>query len=794
MAKIRVLLLIPHLGGGGAERVAGQLARHLDPKRFEVHLGLITADGPGSITPPESVQVHRLGVNRIRQAPFGLLRLIWEVRPQIVLSGMEHLNQLILVLKPFLPRDTRILIRQNTTASLAVRSRFARSLYRWLYHKADKIICQSEAMANDLAENFQLPAAKLAVLANPIDIAEIRNRPQPSPLKWPAGPGPNLLAVGRLAPEKGLDLLLHALVLVRHQHPSTQLTILGTGPEEAALKKLTTELDLAHSITFAGHEPNPADYFPGATLFVLASRFEGMPNALLEAAAGGLPLVTTPCCEGVIALLEGQPGVWVARETSAEALTVAILTALTSANDPKNAPIRFDHTFLSPFDAPVAISAYENLLLESASAEKLDSLKGTGFSPYVSPAKSSPALAAERRFSRVSTQISSLSAASLSPRSRPMKRIAMLIPTIDQIGGAERQLLLLAKGLSARGWRVTVIALSGTGGPSATDLALAGVGYLSLGMTKAWIDPRGWLRYLAWFHQNQPEAAHAHLPHATWFARWVRLLAPVPVLVDTLHTSKRGTLGKRIAYSTSSWLTDRVTCVSEAVAKTAIASGFANTHTISTIPNGIEVLPREISPTDRLKYSYPCKSSDFGWIAVGRLAPVKDYPTLLKAFAQIPVHARLTIAGTGPDELALKRLAIDLGIAERVNFAGFQQSIQPLLQNSDAFVLSSLLEGLPMGVLEASAAGLPVVATDGPGTSEAMVPGLTGFLVPTGDANALAAAMMRVMTMSNADRQAMGARGRELIQRRFSLQVVLDQWEALYADLLANRLRPKRWH
>ena len=66
--------------------------------------------------------------------------------------------------------------------------------------------------------------------------------------------------------------------------------------------------------------------------------------------------------------------------------------------------------------------------------------------------------------------------------------------------------------------------------------------------------------------------------------------------------------------------------------------------------------------------------------------------------------------------------------------------------------------------------------------------------LPPGDANALAAAMMRVMTMSNADRQAMGARGRELIQRRFSLQVVLDQWEALYADLLANRLRPKRWH
>jgi len=366
MEKIRLLLLIPHLGGGGAEHVAAQLACHLDPRFFDIHVGLVTKDSPGARALPPEVRVHRLGLERVRQAPVRLLQLVWSVRPSIILSGMAHLNQMLLLLKPFFPPRTRLLIRQNTTASLSARTWFRCALYRFLYGRADRIICQSSAMAADLAGKFRIRREKLVVLANPIDRNRIRNVTPPETPLWPPLATPRLLSAGRLAREKGLDLLLQALVPVQARHPAVHLTILGRGPEEVALRELAQSLGIASSVTFVGFVPEPAAYYACTTLFVLSSRFEGMPNALLEAAAGRLPLAATPCCDGVVELLRGQPGVWQASEVSSEALAEVILSALASVHRPSESPVRFEHPFLAPFDLPIAIRAFEKLLLEEA--------------------------------------------------------------------------------------------------------------------------------------------------------------------------------------------------------------------------------------------------------------------------------------------------------------------------------------------------------------------------------------------------------------------------------------------
>src|SRR5579863_10224053 len=109
-----------------------------------------------------------------------------------------------------------------------------------------------------------------------------------------------------------------------------------------------------------------------------------------------------------------------------------------------------------------------------------------------------------------------------------MSHVALMTPTIDRIGGAERQVLLTATGLHRRGWNVTVIALAGTGGDAAEELEREGIDYLSLEMRKGLADPRGWLRLVAWLRENKPDVLHAHLPHAAWMARTVRLLVRVP--------------------------------------------------------------------------------------------------------------------------------------------------------------------------------------------------------------------------------------------------------------------------
>ena len=181
-------------------------------------------------------------------------------------------------------------------------------------------------MAADMEDELHLGPDLIAVLPNPVDVAGIREA-QKQPQKW-TGTGPHLLALGRLSHEKGFDLLLQAMVTVRGRFPHADLLIAGAGAEESALKEQATALGLQNAVRFAGHLKQPYAYFPGTTLFVLSSRHEGMPNALLEAAAAGLPIVATPCAGGVVDLLRDRPGAWLAAEVSAPALADSLLVAL----------------------------------------------------------------------------------------------------------------------------------------------------------------------------------------------------------------------------------------------------------------------------------------------------------------------------------------------------------------------------------------------------------------------------------------------------------------------------------
>ena len=361
----RILLLIPHLGGGGAERVMALLARGLSAEKYELHLGLVTQAESGGEELPSWVHIHALGASRVRAGAFRLLRLVRRLKPELILSSMAHLNFLVLLLRPFFPRRTSILVRQNGTVSTTLAFGglpwYTRLLYRLLYRHADRVICQTRAMAEDLARELGVAENRLTVLSNPVDVEEIRNsiglNPAPQTGSGP-GSGPLLLAVGRLVKEKGFDLLLRALASAQRQFPDASLLILGAGLEEAALKAECHALGLDPAVCFVGSIARPWSYFPAATLFVLPSRQEGLPNALLEAAAGGLPIVALPASGGVVDLLRGQPGVWLAPEISAEALAASLLAALHALRPGE----RFAHSFIEAFRIDCALQAYESLI------------------------------------------------------------------------------------------------------------------------------------------------------------------------------------------------------------------------------------------------------------------------------------------------------------------------------------------------------------------------------------------------------------------------------------------------
>lgn len=371
-----VLLLVPHLGGGGAERVTALLAGGLPEEKFCVHLGLMTPDRNEAsqnarLTLPPCVTVHRLGARRVRGAAWRLLRLVWHVRPDLIVSNMFHLNFLVLLLRPLLPRETRCVIRQNGMTALETGiGASTQALYRILYPRAEKIICQTDAMARELGTLLG-SERNLCVLPNPVEPNPVEAdgaaaaRGTDSPLhdldSPPREPGLHLLAVGRLAREKGFDILLPAFAHVLAQFPAASLTILGEGPDEAALKALSRELGIVERVNFPGYVADPRERFAAASLFVLSSRHEAMSNALLEAAAAGLPIVATPALGGVETLLSGAPGTWVAREISAEALGESLVEAF-GALRPHEQKARFTHAWLAPFRMENALASYERLI------------------------------------------------------------------------------------------------------------------------------------------------------------------------------------------------------------------------------------------------------------------------------------------------------------------------------------------------------------------------------------------------------------------------------------------------
>ena len=369
-----------------------------------------------------------------------------------------------------------------------------------------------------------------------------------------------------------------------------------------------------------------------------------------------------------------------------------------------------------------------------------------------------------------------------------MSHAAIAIPGLDRIGGAERQAMLLAKGLRRRGWRVSVVALSGSGGAAAAELRDCGVAFTSLEMRKGLADPRGWIRFHRWLWREQPDVLHAHLPHAAWLCRWSRLAAPVPVVIDTLHSSCTGKSGRHFGYACSRWLPDHVTAVSRATAVSHLAAGMVRDEQLSILANGIEVEAWEPNVSARCEARRLLGLMDeFLWLAVGRLEAVKDYPALLRALAYAPGKARLLILGTGPLEMELTALARKLGLERRVCLLGFEPNVRRWMQAADGFVLSSRYEGLPMVLLEAGACGVPAVTTDVPGTREVIVDGVNGWLARAGDPQSLCEAMTGLMSMPIEKRYAMGECARRRVIEEFGLETVLNRWERLYEALLDRK-------
>lgn len=353
----KVLFLLPSLIGGGAERVFTTLLRHLDRTRFEPHLALLQAQGAYMGDIPKDVPIHDLKVSRVRYALPKILRLIWKIRPQTILATMGHLNIALISAKPCFPPDARLLVREAVIPSALFREEGKNVwlwgwLYRHFYKRADKVVCLSDSMVSDLVENSGIPREKLVRIYNPVDTEKVRELAEigSNPFN---GTGPHLVGAGRICRQKGFDILIDAMPAVLRRFPAAQLYILGEGPLEAELKEQVQTLGLYENVVFLGFQANPWLYLKHADAFILPSRYEGLPNVLLEALALGAPVVVSDCPGGIREIRESVGNMAVVPTENPGALAEAIITVCGSP-----APAIES---LGRFDLQQVVSEYSNI-------------------------------------------------------------------------------------------------------------------------------------------------------------------------------------------------------------------------------------------------------------------------------------------------------------------------------------------------------------------------------------------------------------------------------------------------
>ncbi len=343
--KRRAVFVLPHLKAGGAERVAVLLLRHLPRESIDCHLALLSRTGRFLDDLPPDVRVHDLGGRRARYSLVSLWRLLRRLRPDVVLPNMGYLSLLLLSLKPFLPRRTRVVPQEHTLLSAQIsehrQPRLRRAAHRILYRRADRIICCAQALADDLTANFGLPPERLQVIYNPVDDDRVEAALSSGRSPF-AGPGPQVVGVGRLVREKGFDRLIDAFAVVARQHPGARLRLIGEGRERPALLRRAEGHRIADRVDFAGYCPNPLLWMRHAHLVVQSSRREGLPMAILEAVACGTRVVAFDCPGGTREILDGIEGAALVADGDVGALASAILEVLGPTPPPRpRLPARF---------------------------------------------------------------------------------------------------------------------------------------------------------------------------------------------------------------------------------------------------------------------------------------------------------------------------------------------------------------------------------------------------------------------------------------------------------------------
>lgn len=330
-----VMLVVPSLHVGGAEKVTIELANGFAEQGHNVSLVILGGQGPLEPLVDAGVIKIFLGKKRAIYAIVALFACFRRMRPRAIISSLDYVNIVVaLCVMVSGVRSTLIMIEHSTYSASADRRLSGSAwvfpwLIRFFYRKASYVVGVSQGVSDDIRRVACLSEAKVRTIYNPVISRQFFQAEGEPTHPWLSNADelPVLITVGRLTEAKDHENLLRAFQLVTRSTPA-RLIILGDGELREAMESLVERLGLTGSVVMPGFVKNPHAWLKKSRVFILSSKWEGLPSALIEAMASGTPVISTDCPSGPAEILEGGKWGRLVPVGNAEAMAKAILLEL----------------------------------------------------------------------------------------------------------------------------------------------------------------------------------------------------------------------------------------------------------------------------------------------------------------------------------------------------------------------------------------------------------------------------------------------------------------------------------
>jgi len=358
-----ITFLLASLRGGGAERVILTIAKGLSDKGYKVDIVLVKAEGEYLEQVHQNIHLVDLKSNRAIFCIPKLIKYFRQENPAVVFSSLPHVSLATLIAHTLAISKSHVFLIEHNTLSLSVKNsntakgKMLPLFMKLFYPISSGIIAVSEGVASDLVSILKISRERIQVIYNPVvtnSILELSMEPSKHPWLGNNQP-PVVLGVGRLTYAKNFQLLIRSFAKVRDTL-AARLIILGDGPDRPELEHLVETLNLSENVSMPGFVENPYAYYRNASVFVLSSRWEGLPTVLIEALACGTHVISTDCPSGPREILEhGRWGTLVQCPNESK-LAHAISDVLVTSMPPVG------QDFLNRFSLEQSVSKYQSII------------------------------------------------------------------------------------------------------------------------------------------------------------------------------------------------------------------------------------------------------------------------------------------------------------------------------------------------------------------------------------------------------------------------------------------------